>query len=461
MSDYSNVRRVYAVSELAAEARFVIEERFPMLWVEGEVSNLRRPGSGHWYFSLKDDRAQIRCAMFASRNRFIRTPIRDGMGVLVRCRLSLYENRGEFQAIVEHVEPAGEGALRAAFERLRGALEGEGLFAAERKRPLPAFPRRIGIVSSLSGAALRDVLAVLQRRYPLVEALCLPVTVQGIEATSQIADALDQAQALRPPLDLIVLTRGGGSLEDLAAFNSEPLARRIARCTIPVVSAVGHETDVTIADLVADHRAPTPSAAAELIVPDKAELLARLRTAATTLARRMTGRVDAERRNVGALSRRLVDPARAIEQRMQRADELRERLERAMRHRLDSDATRLRHVRGNLGRASPAQAIERGREQASQAWRRLARAVERRLESAGVTLQGTARALDAVSPLNTLSRGYAVVSQPDGTRWGRVVTDVAHLAPGDRIDAHLVASVIEATVVATRPAPAAEQANKK
>ena len=457
MSDYSNARRVYAVSELAAEARFVIEERFPMLWVEGEVSNFRRPGSGHWYFSLKDDRAQIRCAMFASRNRFIRTPIRDGMGVLVRCRLSLYENRGEFQAIVEHVEPAGEGALRAAFERLRAALEGEGLFAADRKRPLPAYPRRIGIVSSTSGAALRDVLAVLQRRYPLVEVLCLPVAVQGIEATSQIADALEQAQTLRPALDIIVLTRGGGSLEDLAAFNSEPLARRIARCTIPVVSAVGHETDVTIADLVADHRAPTPSAAAELIVPDKTELAARLNTASVALGRRMTQRVDDRQRNVAALSRRLVDPARAIEQRMQRADELRERLERAMSHRLNSDATQLRHVRGNLGRASPATAIERGKEQASHARRRLARAVERRLESAGVTLQGTARALDAVSPLNTLSRGYAVVSQPDGSRWGRVVADGAGLTPGARIDAHLMASVIEATVVATRPAPASGQ----
>ena len=454
MTDYSNVRRVYAVSELAAEARFVIEGRFPMLWVEGEVSNLSRPGSGHWYFSLKDDRAQIRCAMFASRNRYIRAPIRNGMAVLARCRLSLYETRGEFQAIVEHVEPAGEGALRAAFERLRATLEAEGLFAEERKRPLPAFPRRIGIVSSLSGAALRDVLAVLRNRYPLVEVLCLPVATQGIEAPPQIADALEQAQALNPPLDLIVLTRGGGSLEDLAAFNSEPLARHISRCAIPLVSAVGHETDVTIADLVADRRAPTPSAAAELIVPDRAELMVRLLGSEGALARRMTERVSAERRHVVAVSRRLVDPARTIEQRMQRADELRERLARAMGHRLSGAATRLRHAHGSLGRVSPAHAIETGQQRAQQARQQLTRVTERQLASAAATLRGTVRALRAVSPLNTLSRGYAVVSQPDGSRWGRVVSDATAIAAGARIDAHLAGGTIEATVLATRPAPA-------
>lgn len=453
MRDFSNVRRVYAVSELAAEARFVIEERFPMLWVAGEVSNLRRPGSGHWYFSLKDDRAQIRCAMFASRNRFIRAPIRDGMEVLVRCRLSLYENRGEFQAIVEHVEAAGEGALRAAFDRLRAALEAEGLFQAARKRPLPAHPRRVGIVSSTAGAALPDVLAVLRRRYPLVEALCLPVAVQGVDAAPQIAAAIEQAQALQPALDVIVLTRGGGSLEDLAAFNTELLARRIADCAIPVVSAVGHETDVTIADLAADHRAPTPSAAAELIVPDRAELMLRLDAARGALARRIIERMGTTRRDALAVIRRLVHPARAIEQNMQRTDESRERLRRAVGLGLTDARTRLGHAQRHLSRTSPAAAIARDGERVRRAWQQLAQAAERLAAAAATTLAATRRALDGVSPLNTLARGYAVVSEPDGSRWGRVVSDATALTPGARIDAHLEAAIIEATVVTTRPAP--------
>ena len=302
----SNVRRVYAVSELTAAARQAIEDTFPPVWVEGEVSNLRQPGSGHWYFSLADARAQLRCVMFASRNRFVRTRIANGLHVLVRCRLSLYEGRGEFQGI-------------------GGQLEREGLFAAERKRPLPAFPRHVGVVSSLSGAALQDVLAVLRRRFPCVEVTCFPVAVQGPEAVSQIVAALDRAQRTTERPDLLLLTRGGGSLEDLAAFNSEAVARRIAACAIPVVSAVGHEVDVTIADLVADRRAATPSAAAELIAPEREDLLRRLAGSETRLSGRMSERIGLERVRLRAASARLVDPVRALEQQMQRADDLRER----------------------------------------------------------------------------------------------------------------------------------------
>ena len=278
MYELETARHVYSVSELTAAVRRLIEQGFPPILVEGEVSNFRSPGrGGHWYFTLKDGQAQIRCAMFANRNRFVRKPLRDGALVVVRCRLSLYEARGDFQAIVDAVEPAGEGELRAAFERLKIELEREGLFATDRKRALPRFPKHIGIVSSLSGAALQDVLAVLRRRFPCARATCFGAAVQGAEAVPEIIGGIDRAEASKPRPDVLLLTRGGGSLEDLMAFNSEALARRIAQCPIPIVSAVGHETDVTIADFVADQRAPTPSAAAEMVAPDRAELLLRVR----------------------------------------------------------------------------------------------------------------------------------------------------------------------------------------
>ena len=445
----SNVRHVYAVSELTGTARRTIEKSFPLVWVEGEVSNLHRPGSGHWYFSLKDDRAQLRCAMFALENRRVRARIADGMHVLIRCRLSLYERRGDFQGIVDHIEPAGEGVLRAAFDRLRGELEREGLFAPERKRPLPAFPRHVGVVSSLSGAALQDVLAVLRRRFPCVDVTCFPVAVQGPEAVSQIVAALDQAhRAARP--DLLLLTRGGGSLEDLAAFNSETVARRIAACTIPVVSAIGHEVDVTIADLVADRRAATPSAAAELIAPEREDLLHRLAGTETRLSTRMMERIGLERVRVRAASARVVDPARALEQQMQRADDLRERLGRAVAERVAAPRARLAATRRLLHRASPSVAIDAARERTRRGLDALAAGAGRRVDIARRALTGKVRTLHAVSPLATLDRGYAIVSRPDGTRWGAVVNDAGDLAPGERIHAHLASGTVAATVSETR-----------
>ena len=454
----SNVRHVYAVSELTAAARRAIEDSFPVVWVEGEVSNLRRPASGHWYFSLADARAQLRCVMFASRNRFVRTRITDGMRVLVQCRLSLYEGRGEFQGIVEHIEPAGEGALRAAFDRLRGTLEREGLFAAERKRPLPVFPRRIGVVSSLSGAALQDVLAVLRRRFPCVEVTCFPVAVQGPEAVSQIVRALERAHAAPESPDVLLLTRGGGSLEDLAAFNSEPVARRIAACSIPVVSAVGHEVDVTIADLVADRRAPTPSAAAELVAPERDDLHRRLATSRMRLAGRMQERLGLERVRLRAMAARLVDPARTVEQQMQRADELRERLVRAAGERVAASGERLAATRRMLYRSNPGIAIEAARGRTLRGLRALSAAATRRVDVANRAVAATVRTLNAVSPLATLDRGYAIVARPDGTRWGTVVADAGSLSAGERIHAHLASGTVAATVEAHPVAAAAADA---
>ena len=452
MYDAPRTRHVYSVSELTTSVRLMIEQGFPQVLIEGEVSDFRRPGrAGHWYFSLKDGQAQIRCAMFANRNRFVRRPLRNGALVVVRCRLSLYEARGDFQAIVDAIEPAGEGELRAAFERLKIELEREGLFAADRKQALPRFPRHIGIVSSVSGAALQDVIAVLQRRFPCVDATCFAAAVQGAEAVSEITDALDRAEVSKPPPNVLLLTRGGGSLEDLMAFNSEALARRMARCAIPIISAVGHETDVTIADFVADQRAPTPSAAAEMVTPDRAELILQVRRRADTLAARALHRVQSDRRLLEATGRRLVHPARSLEQRMQRTDELRDRLLRAIGHQAGAKVERLAAARRLLARVNPDVLIERAADRSTRMRQELVAAVQRKLNSSTVAASTARRALRAISPLATLDRGYAIVSRPDGTRWGAVITDVAEARPGDAIRAHLASGKIDATVIEGSP----------
>ena len=454
MYELETARHVYSVSELTAAVRRLIEQGFPPILVEGEVSNFRSPGrAGHWYFTLKDGQAQVRCAMFANRNRLVRRPLRDGALVVVRCRLSLYEARGEFQAIVDAVEPAGEGELRAAFERLKVELEREGLFAANRKRALPRFPTHIGIVSSLSGAALQDVLAVLRRRFPCVRATCFAAAVQGAEAVPEIIVAIDRAEASKPRPDVLLLTRGGGSLEDLMAFNSAALARRMAQCPIPIISAVGHETDVTIADFVADQRAPTPSAAAEMATPDRAELLLRVRRRAGTLTGRALDQVQSERRVLAATRRRLVHPARSLEQRMQRADELRERLVRTIERRTAASGARLDTARRLLARANPDVLIKRAADRAARAREELGVAAQRRLDASQSAVASLRRALRAVSPLDTLDRGYAIVSRPDGTRWGAVITDAGGTRAGEAIQAHLASGTIDATVTAgPRPA---------
>ena len=452
MYELERARHVYSVSELTGAVRRLIEQSFPPTLVEGEVSDFRMPGrAGHWYFTLKDRQAQIRCAMFASRNRFVRRPLRDGALVVVRCRLSLYEARGEFQAIVDAVEPAGEGELRAAFERLKIELEREGLFAADRKRALPAFPRHVGIVSSLSGAALQDVLAVLRRRFPCVRATCYAAAVQGVKAVPQIIAAIDRAETSRSRPDVLLLTRGGGSLEDLMAFNSSALARCMAQCSIPIVSAIGHETDVTIADFVADRRAPTPSAAAEMLTPERTELILRVRRRTDSLTGRILDRVHSEGRVLDATRRRLTHPARSLEQRMQRADELRARLVRSISRRTGVSGARLDAARRLLERASPDVLIEQAADRAARAREELGVAVQRRLNASQVAIGGLRRALLAVSPLATLDRGFAIVSRPDGTRWGKVITDAGDARAGEAIQAHLASGTIDATVTTVPP----------
>ena len=289
---------------LIRDGLVLLERGLGSVWLDGEISNLARPASGHWYFSLKDESAQVRCAMFRNRSMLVRFPVKDGARVLARGRVSLYEARGEFQVVIDHLEEAGEGALRHRFEELKRKLLAEGLFESARKKPLPTLPRRIGVITSPTGAALRDILHVLQRRFPAVPVLVYPVAVQGEAAPREIVQAL-QLAAARRECDVLILARGGGSLEDLMSFNEESVARAIYACGIPIISGVRHETDVTIADLVADLRAPTPSAAAERAVPDAAQMEQALRSIDRQMASvargalaEQAGRVESQLRRI-------------------------------------------------------------------------------------------------------------------------------------------------------------------
>ena len=354
-------RVIYTVSHLNQDVRVLLEGEFPTLWVEGEVSNLSRPSSGHLYFSLKDARTQVRCALFQNRALLFRDSPRNGQQILVRGRISLYESRGEFQIIVDDLEEAGAGALRRAYDALRFKLEQEGLFAAERKRSLPRFPQRIGVITSPTGAALRDVLTTLRRRFPSLPVRVYPVPVQGDGAAERIADAIRLASKRRD-CDVLLLVRGGGSLEDLWAFNEEPVARAIVACAIPLVTGIGHETDVTLADFAADLRAATPTAAAELASPDRLEGLRKVRLLAEQLDSAMQRQLTQAQRRLAELAGRLdrVQPRHRLRERAQRLDELDQRLRATLRLRLRVAAQRLHSLSGHLHALSPLATLERG-----------------------------------------------------------------------------------------------------
>ena len=419
-----------------AEARFLIEKGLGIVWIEGELSNFRAYPSGHWYFTLKDQGSQLRCVMFASRNRFLRFRLADGLSVVLRARISLYEARGDFQALVDYVEPAGEGALRVAFERLRARLAAEGLFSDEHKRPLPPFPRHIAVVSSRDGAALKDVLAVLQRRFPCVRVTCFYVAVQGPEAEGQVLTAFDRAERMRHQPDVVILARGGGSLEDLATFNLESVARRIHAAVVPVISAIGHETDTTIADFVADRRAATPSAAAELATPDRAALTRRLTAAAAALHSRMALRLRLDDRLIAGMEQRLAHPGRTLEQRLLRIDELGQRLAAAMGAALRRLAGSHRHQRALLARANPQVRLRQSVQRLAAVEAKLTAAAAAGQERRHTRLDALAWALQAVSPLATMARGYAVVAVPDGSRWGKPLVSAAAAPAGQQVSVH-------------------------
>jgi len=455
-ADVPPARDVFSISRLNREARVLLERGLGSVWLEGEISNLSRPGSGHWYFSLKDEAAQVRCAMFRQRNLLVRFPVKDGAQVLARGRVSLYEARGEFQVVIEHLEEAGEGVLRRRFEVLKQKLAAEGLFDSRHKQPLPALPRRIGVITSPTGAAIRDILHILRRRFPAIPVLVYPVAVQGEAAPREIEQAL-QLAAQRRDCDVLILARGGGSLEDLWAFNDEAVARAIFACPIPLVSGVGHEVDFTIADFVADERAPTPSGAAERVVPDRAEWLRSLAATGRRLALAMRRRLGDQRQALLLREQRLAraHPGVVLRQHAQRLDELESRLRLAGRNRLERAASRHASARSLLLRASPALRVTALKLRLDTAGRDLARAVRGRLVEQRQRFELAGRALHTVSPLATLDRGYAIVA--DAT--GRVLQDAASLQPGDRVSARLARGHFTAAVITATPSAPATREN--
>jgi exodeoxyribonuclease VII large subunit len=436
-------REILTISQLNAQARMLLERGLGSVWLEGEISNLARPTSGHWYFSLKDAGAQVRCAMFRTRSMLVRFPVRDGARVLARGRVSLYEARGEFQVVVEHLEEAGEGALRRRFEELKRKLAAEGLFESSRKRKPPVLPRRVGIVTSPTGAALRDVLHVLRRRFPAVPVLIYPCAVQGDSAPREIVAALRIA-AQRGECDVLIVARGGGSLEDLMAFNDERVARAIAASPIPVISGVGHETDVTIADFAADERAPTPSGAAERAVPDSSEFLRALGALERNLAAAMHRKLRALGQALHVQQRGLArtHPGARLRQHAQRLDDFEQRLQRSVLRRLGRSRERLERARALLGRSSPARRLATLRLRLERAAKQLPLCMQRRVQRAHDRFGRATRTLHAVSPLATLDRGYAIVLDEGG----RVVSDATSLAAGAAIEARLARGSLRATV---------------
>jgi len=434
--------RALSVSELNHQARHLLEASFMQVWVEGELSGLSRPPSGHWYFSLKDRRCQIRCAMFRGFNQHVREVPKEGEQVRIRGKVTLYENRGDFQIIVEHIEPAGLGALQQAFEELKRKLQQEGLFDAARKKPLPTTPRHIGVVTSPTGAAIHDILTVLARRCPAIPVTLYPTAVQGKAATADIVRAIDRA-ARHGVADVLIIGRGGGSLEDLWCFNEEAVARAIAQCPLPTVSAVGHEVDITIADFVADLRAATPSAAAEKISPDQNDWLRQLKEKELRLAGAASRALKRMETKLEHLSARLRDPRRELMEKAQRMDELDLRLGKAIAQRIDRDRVRAAHLEQRLAMQSPAKALSDCQGTVSQLIDRLLRATRETINRRRELLEHMGQTLHVVSPLATLGRGYAIVQQENGD----IVRRAGDVKPGETIRARVADGELSANVI--------------
>ena len=437
-------RVVCTVGELAMRIKAHLEVQVPAVWVEGEISNLRTPSSGHAYFTLKDDTAQLRCVLFRGRGRRVAFQPEDGMQVLAFGGLDVYLARGEYQLVVELLEPKGVGALQLAFEQLKRRLEAEGLFDAARKRPLPAFPRTIGIVTSPTGAAIRDMLHVIDRRFADLRILITPVRVQGEEAPGEIVAALRDLQAVED-LDVIIVGRGGGSIEDLWAFNDERVARAIAGCRVPVISGVGHETDFTIADFVADLRAPTPSAAAEVVVQEKLQVARALVSLYEALKQAMASRLERDRERVEVLGKRrvLTDAARALRDLYRRVDELTSRLTRAVRGSERQATHRLSLARNALRSLNPVARIANGTVLLAQLRGRLASAAVHSVKVSQHRFDAAVGRLDSLSPLAVLGRGYSLTRLlPSGV----IVRGAAQTRPGDAIEILLHQGAVEARV---------------
>lgn len=426
-------REIYSVSQLTSSVRQTLEQKFPLTWVEGEISNLASPASGHIYFSLKDPSSQVRCAMFKMRKRLLDFEPENGMQVLVRAKVGLYEARGDFQLIIEQMEEAGDGAMRREYEALKRRLRNDGLFEAKHKQTIPKLPRQIGIVTSPTGAAIHDMLTVLKRRFPSIPVLIYPVPVQGEVAAKRISKAIKLANT-RKECDVLIIGRGGGSLEDLWAFNDEHLAHTIYSSKIPIVSAVGHEVDFSIADFVADVRAPTPSAAAELLSPDRNEWLQRLNSLNRRLISSMQNTLRQNSQRMDWLSQRVSSPQQRLEQSTSRIKELQHRLLGLQRNQLQQSSSQLQILQATLLRHAPAQKIKSLQQQQILLQSRLQQSVQKILQRNNERLSLLGTTLDAVSPLATLGRGYSITRNLDT---GELIRDAAAIKKGTRIETRL------------------------
>ena len=406
-------RKVYSVTELALNVRRQLEQEIGQIWITGEISNLATPRSGHWYFTLKDSDAQLRCAMFKNRNRGVRFTPEDGQQVLMRAKLSLYEPRGDLQLIGEYMEPAGEGALQIAFDRLKQKLNNEGLFAPELKRPIPTFPNKIGIITSATGAAIRDVLTVLKRRMPHVPVIIYPSQVQGEKAAKTIIEQLKIANQ-RNECDVLLVTRGGGSLEDMWCFNDEHLAREIRNSKIPVVSAVGHEVDTSISDLVADLRAPTPSAAAEMLVPNRVDIIHKFQTLERRLTNEFQHKLQIQQAKLDKLIAKIVHPKQRLAQSEADLHRLIKQLKVAQKRYLEQKAFNLNNARSRLQSYKPERHLEQSQQKLDAWLKQLNQAMKQQLGESRQAFALTAQKLNDISPLATLDRGYTITQDENG-----------------------------------------------
>ena len=450
-------RKVYTVSRLNQEVQSLLESSFGTLWLEGELSNVSRPGSGHFYFTLKDSRAQIRCAMFKGRNRYVDFDPQSGDAVVVRGKLGLYAARGDFQLIVEHMEPAGEGRLQAAFEATKRKLDAQGWFDTAHKQPLPVLPQTIGIVTSPTGAALRDALQVLARRFRQADIIIYPTPTQGAAAIPGIVKAIEVANHRREA-DVLLLVRGGGSLEDLWAFNEVAVASAIRKSRLAIVAGIGHEVDVTISDLVADVRAPTPSAAAELATPDSAVLERRLDNSTRQLKQHHVNFLNMLMQRLKQFDTRLQlrHPSRRLSEQAQRVDELVANLTREVKNKLNNHVNQSERLDSRLRSASPAYTIQSLQSVCRESDQRLKNTIRAKHNSARSRFEILARTLNGVSPLAVLDRGYALIKKGE-----LYVNDARQLTPGDEISARVSNGEVTATVNACQINDGAKDELKK
>ena len=434
-------RKIYSVSQLNKRAKQLLETSFSLIWLEGEISNLSKPNSGHWYFTLKDEQAQIRCAMFKARNNRIAWPIKDGQKVIARAKVSLFEGRGEYQLIIEHLEEVGIGALQRAYEMLKQQLASEGLFDASHKKALPTHPKHIGLITSPTGAAVNDLLKVLKRRWPIAEVIILPVAVQGTGAANAIASTISLANKSKN-LEAIIVGRGGGSLEDLQAFNSEDVARAIFNSRLPVISAVGHETDTCISDFVADYRAPTPSAAAEVLTPDHKILHKDFQQKITQLHRQLLNQLDSRHQQLDFTRAQLKHPGDQLKLYKIRLESLQQRQDRSLEHNILEKKQRFSAAQLRLNHRSPEQTLKIQKQSIRHLASRLTSALEQLHTIKTQQLHESAHLLNSLSPLATLSRGYSLTLDTKG----KPLSSSRNVNKGDTIRIQLHDGALDADI---------------